>query len=237
MRVFAGPNGSGKSTLKGLLPGALLGIYLNPDEIEKSARENGWLDLESFGVAANANEVVDFFRASALLLDHGYGEAIEAFRGGGSRLVFDAAKFDSYFASVFVDFVRQKLIAAGESFTFETVMSHPSKVDLLRMAREKGYRTYLYYIATNDAEINVARVRIRVAAGGHPVPEHLIRARYERSLHLLPEAIKHSNRAYIFDNSGEGPAGRTWIAEITDGKHLEFKTNETPGWFRRIALG
>jgi len=38
MRVFAGPNGSGKSTLKSVLPPPLLGVYLNPDEIEVQER-------------------------------------------------------------------------------------------------------------------------------------------------------------------------------------------------------
>jgi predicted ABC-type ATPase len=38
MRMFAGPNGSGKSTLKSYLPSVLLGVYLNPDEIESEAR-------------------------------------------------------------------------------------------------------------------------------------------------------------------------------------------------------
>lgn len=36
--MFAGPNGSGKSTLKTVLPPALLGVYINPDEIEQELR-------------------------------------------------------------------------------------------------------------------------------------------------------------------------------------------------------
>ena len=40
--MFAGPNGSGKSELKKHLPSALLGVYLNPDEIEKEIRQHGW---------------------------------------------------------------------------------------------------------------------------------------------------------------------------------------------------
>jgi len=43
--MFAGPNGSGKSTLKSYLPKALLGVYLNPDEIEQEIRRQGFLDL------------------------------------------------------------------------------------------------------------------------------------------------------------------------------------------------
>jgi hypothetical protein len=34
LRMVAGPNGSGKSTIKSVLPSELLGVYLNPDEIE-----------------------------------------------------------------------------------------------------------------------------------------------------------------------------------------------------------
>jgi len=33
--MFAGPNGSGKSTIKEVISKELLGIYVNPDEIEK----------------------------------------------------------------------------------------------------------------------------------------------------------------------------------------------------------
>ena len=41
LRVFAGPNGSGKSTIKEVLPLEWLGVYLNPDEIEKAIRKDG----------------------------------------------------------------------------------------------------------------------------------------------------------------------------------------------------
>lgn len=34
LRMFAGPNGSGKSTIKSVLKPEMLGIYINPDEIE-----------------------------------------------------------------------------------------------------------------------------------------------------------------------------------------------------------
>ena len=50
LRMFAGPNGSGKSELKKYLPPALLGVYLNADEIEKEIRGKGCLDLSSYGV-------------------------------------------------------------------------------------------------------------------------------------------------------------------------------------------
>lgn len=45
LRVFAGPNGSGKSTMKSAVPSHLIGIYINPDEIEKAAKESGRLGM------------------------------------------------------------------------------------------------------------------------------------------------------------------------------------------------
>jgi len=141
---------------------------------------------------------------------------------------------DAYIASVVADFLRQKLLEQKASFTFETVMSSPDKVKLLERAQSLGYRTYLYYIATDDPAINVSRVRNRVAVGGHPVPEDKITSRYYRSLDLLIEAIRHSNRAYLFDNSAHQHA-RTWLAEITDGRALEMKTDWMPGWFKRAV--
>jgi ABC-type molybdenum transport system ATPase subunit/photorepair protein PhrA len=69
--MFAGPNGSGKSTLKAYLPTDLLGSYLNPDEIEQSVRDRGFLDVAQHGVVANGPEVLQFFRDSALLAEAG----------------------------------------------------------------------------------------------------------------------------------------------------------------------
>ncbi len=61
------------------------------------------------------------------------------------------------------------------TFTFETVMSHPDKIELLHKAQQSGFRTYLYYVATEDPEINISRVENRVSSGGHPVPREKIK--------------------------------------------------------------
>lgn len=54
LRMFAEPNGSGKSTLKSYLPAPLLGIYLNPDDIEAEIRRQGFLDLGTYGLGEEA---------------------------------------------------------------------------------------------------------------------------------------------------------------------------------------
>jgi predicted ABC-type ATPase len=235
--MFAGPNGSGKSTLKHYLRKELLGVYLNPDEIEKEIRKLGFLNLATYGVTATAGEVLSFFQKSSLLGAAGFGDATHQLEFADGRLDFGKVPVNSYFASVAGDFLRQKLLEKKVSFTFETVMSHPSKVGLLAQAQQAGYRTYLYFVATEDPAINVSRVRNRVKLGGHPVPEDRIEKRYYRSLDLLMQAIRYTNRAYIFDNSGDNKDGKhTWVAEITDGKLLDLKPDQIPAWFQRAVL-
>jgi predicted ABC-type ATPase len=235
--MFAGPNGSGKSTLKAVLPPALLGVFLNPDEIEDEIRHKGFLDFAAYGVTTRSEDVLLFFTGSAFLKQAGCAEGARNLDFSNGRLNFGKVEVNSYFASVAEDFLRQKLLEQRETFTFETVMSHPSKVDLLVQAQSAGYRTYLYYVATDDPAINISRVRNRVKLGGHAVPEEKIATRYHRSLGLLMEAIRHTNRAYIFDNSGDNADRRhTWLAEITEGRKLELKTDKIPAWFKRAVL-
>jgi predicted ABC-type ATPase len=155
-------------------------------------------------------------------------------RFNDGKLSFHEVSVNAYFASVAADFLRQKLLEKRISFSFETVMSSPDKVSLLELAQRLGYRTYLYYIATDDPSINVARVKARVNLGGHDVPEDKIVSRYARSLDLLMEAVKYSNRAYLFDNSRQGST-RMWVAEITDGHDLELKCDPMPLWFQKAV--
>lgn len=235
--MFAGPNGSGKSALKSVLPAELLGVYLNPDEIEAQIRRDGWLTVTDFGVNATADEILRFLATAPLLTNAGYADQVRRLEFVEGRLRFHGVPVDAYYASAIVEFLREKLLVEQASFTVETVMSHPSKVALLEKAQRAGYRTYLYYIATDDPAINVSRVANRVKLGGHPVPSDRIEQRYHRSLALLRDAIRHTNRAYVFDNSGDNADHRhTWLAEITDGQELELKTDLIPAWFRRAVL-
>jgi predicted ABC-type ATPase len=228
LRMFAGPNGSGKSTFKTIIRQELLGIYVNPDEIEKEICKCGFLDLEAYQVITTTQEILDFFNQSPLLENKTH-----ALRFHDRKLIFHDLTPNAYFASVAADFIRQKLLESSKSFTFETVMSFPDKIELLRKAKSKGYRTYLYYIATENPDINISRVRYRVSRGGHPVPEDKIVTRYHRSLDLLMEAVQASHRAYIFDNSTEECI---WLAEITNGHTLEMKSDRMPAWFKKSLL-
>ena len=107
-------------------------------------------------------------------------------------------------------------------------MSHESKVQFIAEARERGYRTYLYFVATDDVAINVDRVQQRVELGGHPVAQSNIYARYPKSIALLRSACAVSSRAYVFDNSGNA---LRLVAEVTGGDEMTLHTDSVPAWF------
>ena len=233
MRMFAGPNGSGKSTLNGIISKQLLGVYINPDEIEKQINADGKLYLLDYKVKTSKSELMLFFKEHALIKKVNLSDKIVSLDFFDNTLNFSQLTINPYYASVCADFIRHQLLKEKISFTFETVMSSNDKVQFLKKAQGSGYRTYLYFIATQDPIVNISRVKNRVDLGGHDVPEDKIISRYYRSLKLLKKAVKYSSRAYIFDNSSWE---KLWIAQIDDGKDFMFKSEFIPQWINQYLL-
>lgn len=100
--------------------------------------------------------------------------------------------------------IRDQLIARGEPFIAETVASHESKVELVARARRAGYHVHLIVVAVPE-ELSVARVKLRVASGGHDVPEQKIRARHRRLWDHVVRMIELADTAEVYDNAGPGP--------------------------------
>jgi len=99
------------------------------------------------------------------------------------------------------DVLRNELVENGEDFTFETVLSTDRNILLLERAKQHGYEVLCVYALTCDANINIARVKMRSAAGGHGVPEEKIRNRYYKALELLPRLIAICDKILIYDRS------------------------------------
>ena len=233
LRMFAGPNGSGKSTAKALLRPELLEFYLNADDIEAAIRAFGFFDFARWQLAVDESEVRDFLSHSTLLARANLRAQAARLPFKEGKIFFAPGEVSSYFASVIADFVRRKFVELNRSFTFETVMSSPDKIEFLQSARGAGFRTYLYFVATQSPKINIARVANRVRAGGHDVPTDKIISRYYRSLDLLTDAIRVANRAYIFDNSA---STLNWLAEFEDGNLTRMVNSTPPLWFETYVL-
>jgi predicted ABC-type ATPase len=111
------------------------------------------------------------------------------------------AMAQSYAAARMVERQRLEWVTQRQSFAFETVMSHPSKLIQLQQAKATGYMVEIYYVCTIDPRYNILRVADRVSAGGHNVPADKTIERYYRSLSLLPLAIEIADRVTLVDNT------------------------------------
>ena len=97
--------------------------------------------------------------------------------------------------------LREKQVALGQGFTFETVLSTERNLNLLRKAKEKGFFIRCIYVLTANSNINVLRVKTRYENGGHNVPEDKIRSRYNRCLDLIPELVQVCDIFHLYDNT------------------------------------
>jgi predicted ABC-type ATPase len=230
LRMLAGPNGSGKSTLFEFLAATSfpLGHCLNPDLLERELASTGRFDFAPQGLQ------IDDSTLRAFVAAHGLAAKLSPIEFAVRANVLETAGDirGGYFAAILSDFLRRQWLESAHTFTFETVMSGRDKVELVGDARARGYRTYLYYICTDSAVINHERVASRVSLGGHAVPADKIESRYERSLALLPDAVRSANRAYLFDNSARH---HRLIAEFEEGT-LVAASEQLPGWFVRTGL-
>ena len=77
-------------------------------------------------------------------------------------------------AQILARFLRECMLKEKRRFSFETVFSHPSNLDIMRQAAAAGYKVYLYFVSTESPEINKYRVKLRVEQKGHDVPENKI---------------------------------------------------------------
>ncbi|MDR1441603.1 MAG: zeta toxin family protein [Bifidobacteriaceae bacterium] len=109
--------------------------------------------------------------------------------------------------------IRKSCLAGRLDFTFETVLSTDRNLRLLRTAQDVGYKITGVFVMTVSAELNVARVMSRTAAGGHSVPADKTRSRYAGSLANLPEFARLCDEVYVFDNTDQPTVVFTKAAE------------------------
>jgi predicted ABC-type ATPase len=97
----------------------------------------------------------------------------------------------------------EQAIRGRQSYTFETTLGGDTITQCLRRATEV-MAVRIWYIGLASAEMHIARVRARVAKGGHDIPERKIRDRYERSRVNLIDLLPGLSALRVYDNSAEG---------------------------------
>jgi predicted ABC-type ATPase len=93
------------------------------------------------------------------------------------------------------------LLATQSNFGVETTLASLSYATKIPVWRRAGYRVILFYLRLPDAEASIARVARRVAAGGHDIPEGVIRRRFAKSLKYLENRYKPIvDEWYVWDS-------------------------------------
>jgi predicted ABC-type ATPase len=126
----------------------------------------------------------------------------------------------------------KEMAAAKQDFAFESTLSSRSFAPFLRQLKTQGYQVAIYYFSLTSASLATRRVKLRVAMGGHDVPEDTVRRRFGRSLRNFNSLyMPLADRWVMFDNSIAGKA--TPIA-MQDGGDLQIK--ESKPWLKLQKL-
>ncbi|MFZ5444942.1 MAG: zeta toxin family protein [Myxococcota bacterium] len=96
------------------------------------------------------------------------------------------------------DAIREKA-----DFVFETTLGGATITELLSRALDEGLEVAVFYVGLEKVELHLERVRSRVKAGGHDIPENKIRERYTSSIKNLVKLAPRLTELRVFDNSVE----------------------------------
>ena len=150
-----------------------------------------------------------------------------------AQLVYpDAAQERSYEAALLAEQQRNTLLLSGASFCFETVYSHPSKIDFTARAKALGYYVIMVVIHLEQAELNAARVVQRVREGGHNVPTEKLLKRIPRMLEQVKASIPLCDELRVFDNSSAEDPFQPVMTIKTGG--VELHQQPLPRWATQL---
>ena len=152
-----------------------------------------------------------------------------------ARILFpDAPEAHSYEAAQLAERQRLQLLQEGVSFCFETVYSHPAKIDFVARAKALGYQIILVLIHLETAELNQARIASRVSEGGHHVPSDKVIARLPRLLNHVRASIPLVDVLRVYDNSSALNPFLP-VLTISDGR-VERHLDPLPEWAAALLL-
>lgn len=246
LRVFAGPNGSGKSTvIKSIREiessGRLIdvGVYINADDIALALSENSFT-FAAYDLSPASDDFFNFAMVSGLInSEFQLDELKDSVQFEGQIISLLRSSALDRVAQLLARFMREKLLNARRRFSFETVFSHDSNLEIMQRAVTAGYKVYLYFVSTESPEINKYRVALRKRQGGHDVPADKIESRYYNSLSLLYQAAQITYQTFFFDNSISDQPFRLigHFKKTENGKQWDPVTiNDQRTWFEKYYL-
>ena len=134
-------------------------------------------------------------------------------------------------------------LASGTHYAFETTLGGrtvPAKIK----AATATHDVLMWFCGLTSPELHIARVRARVAMGGHDIPEAKIRERYPAALENLIALMPSLAHLQVYDNSAEVAAGQAipdpaLVAEMGSGKLVwprdVASLRSTPEWAKPLV--
>ena len=136
----------------------------------------------------------------------------------------------------------RRAIDERKDFVFESTLGAHTIPAMLAEAADAGAAVHVWFVGLDRVERHLARVRARVKAGGHDIPEADIRRRYETSRENLAWLMPKLASLRVYDNSIEAdPAsGRSPRPQLV--LHLEAgriiapeNLRATPNWAKPLV--
>ena len=136
----------------------------------------------------------------------------------------------------------ERAIDQGLDFTFETTLGGNTMPGLLAEAARRGLEVHVFYVGLGSADAHIERVRQRVRAGGHDIPEADIRRRYRHSLINLVKLLPVLTELWVYDNSATADPATGQAPHPVLVLHMErgrivgpSDLTSTPAWAKPIV--
>lgn len=128
--------------------------------------------------------------------------------------------------------LRKNCFKEERSFNEETTLCGKTILKQIEIAKEKGYKIYLYYVGVDSPEISKKRIRYRVSKGGHNISDEVVEKRYYESINNLKENIDKFDYIKIYDNSKYFKLCYSY----SEDKKINYMNKEIPKWLESIIF-
>ena len=159
---------------------------------------------------------------------------------GAGRTTFYESKLKSVFPTILrsssspleqaeTNQERSRLLKEQESFVYQDITVDRQ---IVQDARKAGFEVKVIYVATEDPNLNIGRVLLRVAQGGPFAPLGRVADDYAQGMKQLPDIKKIADDLMLFDNTNNGRGVRL-VAHFRDGE-LTKLARSSPKWAQKV---
>lgn len=125
------------------------------------------------------------------------------------------------------------LLRKNEDFAIETTLATRTLLKIVKTAQAAGYTVTLLYFWLNSPELAIQRVKARVEAGGHNIPEETIIRRYHVGIDYFFNLYSQISERWILADNSQIPF--RVIAEGSKNDVINIRDEETYKRIREIA--